>query len=326
MVIWIDESFHAIEKEKSLMPQATVAAIITTLHDGLLYILLTRRATEPFKGDWCLPGGHIDPYENARTAIIREVKEETGLDFIEHFFGNFDEIIPDQNIHAVVSVYSGEGTGKIEIQPSEVKEIKWFTLAECLSLTLAFDHHHIVEVFVSSNNQPNSHVPGVGIVEEYTTLQNEILKRIELRQEIMTFTLVIAGTILTLGVQFNQTLALLIFPVLSMLLTLVWVQNDVRVGEIGEYIRMVLAPRFEGIYWESYLRKKYAGQKLRLAEIAALGVFGGTGIFSVLLALTKAVFSREEIVLLVVDVVSIALTYFFIQRRRITLHPKSKAR
>jgi 8-oxo-dGTP diphosphatase len=35
-----------------------------------------------------LPGGHIDVQESARTALIREIKEETGLDAeIEQFLG-----------------------------------------------------------------------------------------------------------------------------------------------------------------------------------------------------------------------------------------------
>ena len=90
-------------------------------------------------------GGHIEKFETARDAIVREVKEETGLSFKAHFFGSFDEIIPEQSIHAVVSVYRGVGTGKIEPQLSEIEEIQWFTLAEALSMPLAFAHHHILE-------------------------------------------------------------------------------------------------------------------------------------------------------------------------------------
>ncbi len=39
-------------------------------------VLLTRRADN---GLWCLPGGFIDPGENAAEACVREVWEETGL-------------------------------------------------------------------------------------------------------------------------------------------------------------------------------------------------------------------------------------------------------
>lgn len=42
-------------------------------------LLLLQRATEPFKDYWCLPGGFINFQETTEEAIIREVKEETGV-------------------------------------------------------------------------------------------------------------------------------------------------------------------------------------------------------------------------------------------------------
>ena len=88
------------------MPIATVAAIIKN-EEGK--ILLTRRNVEPFKGQWCLPGGQIDEFENTRDAAVREAKEETGLDFEAEFFGYADEVIPEINWHAIVMVFTGKG-------------------------------------------------------------------------------------------------------------------------------------------------------------------------------------------------------------------------
>jgi 8-oxo-dGTP diphosphatase len=73
--------------------KTTVAAIITRKSKDGLQVLLTRRGYPPYKDQWCLPGGHIDEYETAQHAIIREVKEEVGLDFEARFFTYFDEII-----------------------------------------------------------------------------------------------------------------------------------------------------------------------------------------------------------------------------------------
>lgn len=42
-------------------------------------VLLVRRAHEPYAGLWSLPGGRIEPGENARQAALRELSEETGL-------------------------------------------------------------------------------------------------------------------------------------------------------------------------------------------------------------------------------------------------------
>jgi ADP-ribose pyrophosphatase YjhB (NUDIX family) len=42
-------------------------------------VLLVRRAVDPKMGDWCLPAGYVEYDEGPVAAVIREVKEETGL-------------------------------------------------------------------------------------------------------------------------------------------------------------------------------------------------------------------------------------------------------
>jgi 8-oxo-dGTP diphosphatase len=137
------------------MPETTVAAIILQ-HDDATRILLTRRNGPPFKGLWCLPGGHIDRFERARLAVIREVKEETGLDYDAQFLIYFDEIIPQQEIHAVVMVFEGTAMGDLIPEESEVSEAAWFTLEDARLLPLAFTHNEILDMYAARLQEMSS--------------------------------------------------------------------------------------------------------------------------------------------------------------------------
>jgi 8-oxo-dGTP diphosphatase len=46
-------------------------------------ILLEQRKNEPSKGKWSVPGGLVELGESMEDAVVREVKEETGLDVYE---------------------------------------------------------------------------------------------------------------------------------------------------------------------------------------------------------------------------------------------------
>lgn len=61
-------------------PVAAVGALISNDDQQLL---LVRRARDPGKGCWGLPGGFVDRDETIEAAVAREVLEETGLKIVE---------------------------------------------------------------------------------------------------------------------------------------------------------------------------------------------------------------------------------------------------
>lgn len=65
---------------------AAVAAIVEI--DG--GILLVKRAHDPQKGLYDLPGGFVDYKESLEAAIVREVREECGIEVTDlRYFGSF---------------------------------------------------------------------------------------------------------------------------------------------------------------------------------------------------------------------------------------------
>jgi len=135
------------------MAKATVAAVLFPSTGNRETVLLTRRDVAPFKGFWCLPGGHIDEFEPVETAVRREVREETGLDFEPSgFLGWFDEIFPEHRFHAVVLAFCGHGSGELSGQPGEVADIGWFPLDTALTMPLAFNHNLVLQRYAASLN------------------------------------------------------------------------------------------------------------------------------------------------------------------------------
>ncbi|SHG35925.1 NUDIX hydrolase [Streptoalloteichus hindustanus] len=49
------------------------------VHDTDGRLLLVRRGNEPGRGLWSVPGGRVEPGESDAEAVVREVREETGL-------------------------------------------------------------------------------------------------------------------------------------------------------------------------------------------------------------------------------------------------------
>lgn len=116
-------------------------------------ILLVKRNTVPFKGYWALPGGRMDPGETIEQTIVREVKEETGLDVaVVRKIGEYIERgIKDgveYEYYPTCFLVKTVG-GEIKKQESEIQEIQLFSLKE-LPHPLAFEHDKMIKDYLSS--------------------------------------------------------------------------------------------------------------------------------------------------------------------------------
>ncbi|WP_158885380.1 NUDIX hydrolase [Amycolatopsis anabasis] len=60
--------------------QNSVRCVGGIVYDGAGRLLLVQRANEPGRGRWSLPGGRVEGEETDAAAVIRELREETGLE------------------------------------------------------------------------------------------------------------------------------------------------------------------------------------------------------------------------------------------------------
>src|SRR3989344_812937 len=105
-------------------------------------ILLVKRACDPHKGQWDVPGGFIQPRESFSTSVKRELMEELHLEvLIDHIVGIytdtylFDGVIND-TLCIMVSAHILSGT----ITPDDDAEAyEFFSRKEILKQKIAFE-------------------------------------------------------------------------------------------------------------------------------------------------------------------------------------------
>ncbi|MGH8630351.1 MAG: NUDIX hydrolase [Burkholderiales bacterium] len=128
-------------------PALTTDIVIFTIKDDRLKVLLIRRAGEPFKGSWALPGGFVGIAEDLEAAALRELEEETGVTgvYLEQLytFGRPDRDPRERVI--TVAYYALVPIDRLSVRASsDARDVGWFA-CEQLS-ALAFDHADIVRL------------------------------------------------------------------------------------------------------------------------------------------------------------------------------------
>ena len=128
-------------------PAVTVDIVIFTIRDQQLKLLLIRRASEPYRGQWALPGGFVQIEEDLETAARRELEEETGVAgvYLEQLysFGRPDRDPRERVI--TVAHYALIPSEKLQLRAAtDAEAVGWFGMDEIPRL--AFDHSKIVKM------------------------------------------------------------------------------------------------------------------------------------------------------------------------------------
>ncbi|MBQ8070436.1 MAG: NUDIX hydrolase [Bacteroidales bacterium] len=125
----------------------TTDCVIFSYYEERLMLLLIRRGTEPFEGEWALPGGYLLMDETLKDGAIRELEEEARLSPVySHLeeLGAFSKIDRDPRERTITVAF----VALVPYQPvqgaTDAKEAKWFPVDEKPE-KLAFDHGDIFE-------------------------------------------------------------------------------------------------------------------------------------------------------------------------------------
>lgn len=129
----------------------TVDAVILYEDD---FIVLIKRKYDPYKDSWALPGGFVELGETVESAVVREAKEETGLEVeIINLVGVYSDPERDPRGHTVTVCYLTKKIGGNLRADTDASSAQYFKKDEILKLKLAFDHDIILrDAFELLNN------------------------------------------------------------------------------------------------------------------------------------------------------------------------------
>ena len=116
------------------------------------HILLIRRASDPYEGQWALPGGFVEVGETLEDAAAREAEEETGLKVeIVRLVGVYSDPDRDPRGHNVSCAYLARVREGELAAASDAAEASF---QDPSTVELAFDHEKIVADALSGDAPP----------------------------------------------------------------------------------------------------------------------------------------------------------------------------
>lgn len=122
-----------VERWNTDRPTVGVGAVVFD-DDGRL--LLIERKRDPGKGKWAVPGGKPNLGEPLEAAVVREAKEETGLDVEVGGVLWVGEII-EEGFHLVIIDYAATVIGGTLEAGDDAGDARWVTIEEARQLPLS---------------------------------------------------------------------------------------------------------------------------------------------------------------------------------------------
>ncbi len=123
---------------ENFKPKVEVAACY--ISNGDQFLLLKTLESKSQGGAWGFPGGKLEPGETPLDAVIRETREETGIELKRdavHFFQKFYvRDLQTDFIYYTFKYVLDQGPVQVFLEPSEHTEYNWVSLDEALKMSL----------------------------------------------------------------------------------------------------------------------------------------------------------------------------------------------
>ncbi|MEV0801771.1 NUDIX domain-containing protein [Kribbella sp. NPDC050281] len=117
------------------MDAERVDCVGALVYDEQRRLLVVRRANEPGRGLWSIPGGRVEPGENDPAAVAREVAEETGLTVqVGAMVGEVERDGPRGQLY-VIRDYAATAVGGTLTPGDDATDAKFVSRTEFLALS-----------------------------------------------------------------------------------------------------------------------------------------------------------------------------------------------
>lgn len=121
--------------------------VLCLIHNDDSYLLQDR-----IKKDWkgfTLPGGHIEPGESIVDAVVREMKEETGLMIKSPRLCGVKQFPIEGGRYIVFLFETDQFDG--ELASSDEGKMHWVKISELSNVNLVSDFEELIEVMISES-------------------------------------------------------------------------------------------------------------------------------------------------------------------------------
>ncbi len=130
-------------------PDSPIAGVAAVVFSGDR-VLLVRRGNEPSRGRWGLPGGVVELGERVEEAVVREIREETGVTVRPlRLLTVFDSIVRDEGdkirFHYVLCEYLCEAVEGEPCAATDVSDAVWAPIGDLESMDMTPGTRRFIE-------------------------------------------------------------------------------------------------------------------------------------------------------------------------------------